>query len=197
MHPYATDSSERKYVPLVLAGLAIGAAWGFSRLLLFLNVPVAWWIDAPSTMGFYGIFYALFDKKLWEIRLLRKLGVVKVPLLEGDWQGTLSTSFDEHAAKHHVEVQIKQSWTRIVLYLRGRDSKSHTLAATLLIESPEGIVLSYQYRNEPLPHAVGTMQIHYGTARLALSDSDVLEGDYYSGRGRQNFGSLHLERRLS
>lgn len=197
MHPYATDSSERKYIPLVLAGLAIAAALGFSRLLARLAFTVPWWIDAPSTMGIYGIMHTLFDKKLWRINLLRQFGLVKLPILEGDWHGTLSTSFDEHASRHDVEVQIKQSWTRIVLSLRGRDSKSHTVAATLLTESFEGVVFSYQYRNEPLPHAVETMQIHYGTARLTLADSGVLEGEYYSGRGRQKYGSIRLERRSS
>ena len=62
MHPYATDSSERKQVPLILAGFAIAAAWGLTRLLMVLDFQIAWWIDAPSTMLFYGIFYTLFDK---------------------------------------------------------------------------------------------------------------------------------------
>jgi hypothetical protein len=195
MHPYATDSSERKQVPLILAGFAIAAAWGLTRLLMVLDFQIAWWIDAPSTMLFYGIFYTLFDKVLWKIKPLRQFRLVKVPNLQGDWEGTLSTSFDEHAKKHSVDVQIIQSWTRLVLYLRGRDSKSHSLAATLITEGPDGVVFSYQYRNEPLPQANESMQIHYGTARLTLSAAGILEGDYYSGRGRQNFGSLHLERR--
>jgi hypothetical protein len=146
-------------------------------------------------MGFYGVFYTLFEKKLWRTGILRQFGLVRVPILEGAWKGTITTSFDEHAATHNVEVQICQTWTRIAVNLRGKDSTSHILAATLLTESPEGVVLSYQYRNEPLPQAVGTMQIHYGTARLTLSNTGRLEGEYYSGRGRQNFGSIRIERK--
>ena len=29
---------------------------------MVLDFQIAWWIDAPSTMLFYGIFYTLFDK---------------------------------------------------------------------------------------------------------------------------------------
>jgi len=36
---------------------------------------------------------------------------------------------------------------------------------------------------------------HRGTASLVLSvDGHTLSGDYYSGRERQNYGSLHLEK---
>jgi hypothetical protein len=197
MHPYATDSNERQYIPLILAGLAIAAALLLSYLLDAFSIQIPWWIDAPSTMGFYGIFFSLFNKKIWKMELLRSIGLVKVPVLEGPWKGTITTSFDEHASTHDVEIQIIQTWTRIAVNLEGKDSKSNTLAATLLTESPEGIVLSYQYRNEPLPHAVDAMRIHYGTARLTFSNTGRLEGEYYSGRGRQNFGSISLERKRS
>jgi hypothetical protein len=38
------------------------------------------------------------------------------------------------------------------------------------------------------------MQIHHGTARLRVIDENTLEGDYYSGRGRQNYGSITLRK---
>jgi hypothetical protein len=195
MHPYGTDSNERQYIPLILAGLAIAAALLLSYLLDTFSIQIPWWIDAPSTMGFYGIFYSLFNKRIWKMELLRDIGLVKVPVLEGLWKGTITTSFDEHASTHEVEIQIRQKWTQIAINLQGKDSTSHTLAATLLTESPQGIVLSYQYRNEPLPQAVDAMQIHHGTARLTLSNTGRLEGEYYSGRGRRNYGSMSLERK--
>jgi hypothetical protein len=197
MHPYGTDSNERQYIPFILAGLAIAAAWLLFRVLDGLSIQIAWWIDAPSTMGFYGLFYTLFNRWIWRLELLHDLKLIKVPVLAGSWKGVISTSFDEHASAHDVEVEIIQTWTQISISLHGKDSKSHTLAATLLTDSPGGIVLSYQYRNEPLPHAISAMQMHYGTARLNLAKTGRLEGEYYSGRGRQNYGSVHLERKYS
>ncbi len=56
-------------------------------------------------------------------------------------------------------------------------------------------MVSYEYVNEPKPLAPTLMQIHRGFADLTLSlDGRVLDGDYYTGRGRQTYGSLHLEK---
>jgi hypothetical protein len=39
------------------------------------------------------------------------------------------------------------------------------------------------------------MSIHRGTVRLVFDEKkNTLEGEYYSGRGRQNFGSLYFVR---
>jgi SMODS-associating 2TM, beta-strand rich effector domain len=194
MHPYATDSNERQKVTFGLAVLAVGVAWGLSRLFTFLHLTVPWWLDAPSTMGIFGIFYAAFDNVLWRQRWVHRMGLVKVPLLEGKWQGCVRSSFDQHAVEHQVSVNIRQSWTRISLILESANSTSQTLVGSLQVDTSEGRVLSYQYRNEPKPGALGTMQIHYGTARLVLRDATILDGDYYSGRGRQEYGSIILRK---
>lgn len=194
MHPYATDSNEREKVIFGLAVLAVSTAWAFSRLLAFAHFTAPWWLDAPSTMAFFGLFYGTFDRVLWRQQWAHRLGLVKVPVLDGEWCGHVRSSFDQHAGEHAVKVHIKQCWTQISLVLESTGSISRTVVASLHVSTPEGAVLSYQYRNEPKPDAVGTMQIHYGTARLVLRDTDVLDGDYYSGRGRQNYGSITLRK---
>lgn len=194
MHPYATDSLERKYIPFLLAVLAVLAAWGLSRILATANLTVPWWLDAPSAIGFYGILYALFDYRLWRLGIFRRLRAVQVPDLEGNWRGGVTSSFDEHATEHKVEVRIAQRWTKIGIRLLGKDSRSHSVLGTILIGAPQGTVVAYQYENEPLPGAKDSMQMHHGTARLELSNDKILSGVYYSGRGRQNVGRLHLEK---
>ncbi len=62
MHPYATDSNERKTITFGLALLSVGAAWILSRVLASTSLSVPWWFDAPSTMGFFGLFYTFFDR---------------------------------------------------------------------------------------------------------------------------------------
>src|SRR5205809_179732 len=96
MHPYSTDSSERERVLFGLALLAVGAAWGLSRLLHATQITVPWWIDAPSTMGFYAIWLKLFDSCLWRWQQLHQIGLLKVPLLAGEWRGHVVSSFDDH-----------------------------------------------------------------------------------------------------
>lgn len=197
MHPYSTDSKEREQVLLGLALLAIGLALGLSRLLHAAQFAVPWWLDAPSTMGFYGVLFKCFDKSLWQWVSIRRTRLLKVPILAGEWHGHVLSSFDDHKKPHEVTVRISQTWTRIMILLSSATSDSHTLTASIEVHAPEGVVLTYQYENQPKPGAVKTMEMHIGTARLVLADGGVLEGYYYSGRGRREYGSIHLERTQS
>lgn len=194
MHPYSTDSDEREKILFGLALAAIGSALVLSRLILAAHLTIPWWLDAPSTMGIYGILFQWFDKRLWRSLLIRRIGLLKVPVLAGEWRGYVVSSFDQHKKPHQISVRISQTWTRIMILLSSGTSDSHTLTASVEVNAPEGTVLTYQYENQPKPQAVKTMEIHIGTARLVFADDRVLEGYYYSGRGRLEHGSIHLER---
>ncbi len=190
MHGYSTDSYERRFVPLLLAALAIVFAWATAKLIAGAHLSVPWWVDAPSSLAFYGALYALFDKRLWRNALVRKLGLSGIPNLTGRWRGFLVSSFDAHEKSHEVMVQIFQSWTQISIFLTTNTSLSRSCAAVIQVGDPEGVVLIYQYENQPLSHAMKTMHMHYGTAMLRLSDGDTLSGDYYAGRDRRTFGRI-------
>ena len=81
MHGYSTDTDEKRVVILFLAALAIALAWVSSNLLAAIHLSMPWWADAPSSIFFYGVLYALFDRHLWRLPLMRKLGLVKTPNL--------------------------------------------------------------------------------------------------------------------
>jgi len=70
---------------------------------------------------------------------------------------------------------------------------SHSLTASLLVHQPDGITLSYEYKNEPKHNAPCTMHAHRGTAVLRLKRGYSMDGEYYTGRDRLNFGVLNLE----
>lgn len=194
MHSYITDSSERRYVPLCLAGLSVLLSWALYSSLTTLQVVLPWWIDAPSVAGFYGGLYKLFDCYCWRWKALRAIGIVKVPLLDGHWSGYVISSHDDHQQKHPVSVQIRQNWTQMQITLKGHFSRSFSFLAAVLTDAPEGIVLDYEYQNEPIPDATETMQMHHGTARLTISLPRVMQGYYYTGRGRGNHGYIYLSR---
>ena len=190
MHGYSTDSGERRIVPLLLASVAIALAWLSSKGLALIHLSLPWWMDAPSTLGFYGVLYALFDKILWRNRLMRRLGLVRVPNLTGRWRGYLLSSFDGHLMRHHLMINIFQSWTQITVFLSTESSISCSCAAVIQVDDPDGLSLTYQYKNQPLADAMRTMHMHYGTAMLKLSDGQNLTGDYYAGRDRRTFGRI-------
>jgi hypothetical protein len=197
MHPYATDSNETKAIPLYLAALSVVAAYLLHVILEKYKLAVPWWIDAPSVIGFYGLFYIVFNNWLWRTSLVRKIGLVKLPDLNGTWTGYIASSFDEHAGRHNGQLLINQTWTRISITLKTDNSQSHSLIGGIITQNAAANVLDYEYSNEPRSHAVATMHAHRGTARLILNKNNdlwILEGDYYTGRDRQNYGTLHMER---
>lgn len=194
MHGYSTDSSERRIVPLLLALLAIALAWATSKILAATHLSVPWWMDAPSSMAFYGALYALFDRYLWRKGFVHKLGLARIPNLEGRWRGYLVTSFDGHGKQHELMMHIFQSWTQIVVYLTTATSMSRSCTAVIQMDDPEGVSLVYQYENQPLANATRTMHMHYGTAMLRITNGGCLAGDYYAGRDRQTFGWICCKR---
>ena len=73
-------------------------------------------------------------------------------------------------------------------------SKPHSLSASMVVTEDECILI-YDYLNEPNPGAEETMHMHRWTARLVLTATDRLEGDYYTGRDRNNIGVIELRRK--
>src|SRR5439155_14279546 len=138
-------------VPFFIASFAIVVAWAVSTVLTKLQWNVPWWVDAPSTMGFYGLFYAFFRKALWRWKPLHWAGVVRVPDLSGTWRGTLKTSFDDRAQVHDVTAQIQQDWTQMLIVFKGKYSTSKSVTGSIFVEDIP--VLRYEYFNEPNPGA--------------------------------------------
>jgi hypothetical protein len=189
MHSYSIDIEERRTVLLVLAVSSILLTWGFFKILSDLKFSLPWWIESPSVLGLYGFLFIIFNNWFWKILIM--IGIIKTPNLNGIWEGGLKTSFDGSDSEIQSTLKIFQNWTRIKIILTTKKSSSHSEAASLVIEPPEGKYLSYQYINEPRMDAVKTMSIHRGTAILFFDEkNNTLTGEYYSGRGRQNFGSL-------
>jgi hypothetical protein len=196
MHGYSTDSDERRVVPLFLALFAISLAWLSSKLLSVIHLSIPWWADVCSLMAFYGALYALFDKYLWRNGFVCKLGLVKIPNLAGCWRGYLISSFDGHAKRHNLVINIFQTWTQLAVFLATATSISRSCAAVIQVGDPEGVALIYQYQNQPLADATRTMHMHFGTAMLRVSNGGCLVGDYYSGRDRRTFGRICCRRQL-
>jgi hypothetical protein len=197
MHGYSTDSDERRVVPLFLALVAISLAWLSSKLLEVTHLAIPWWVDAPSLMVFYGALYTLFDKYVWKNGFACKLGLVKIPNLAGCWRGYLISSFDGHAKRHNLVINIFQTWTQLAVFLATATSISRSCAAVIQVGDPEGVALIYQYQNQPLADATRTMHMHFGTAMLRVSDGGCLVGDYYSGRDRRTYGRICCRRQVA
>ncbi len=194
-HPYSTNSEERKHVPFYLAILAVFASLALAALFRWIGWTPPLWVDFSSVMFLYGLLFGFFRGVAWKWRWLRRIGVISTPILDGTWSGTVQSDYDgESRPAHDVEVIIGQDWTEIVIRLIRPESKSHSLSASMVVTEDECILI-YDYLNEPTLGAAETMHMHRGTARLILTGTDKLEGDYYTGRDRKNTGVIKLRRK--
>ena len=196
MHDYAIDSRERVLVARILFMASALVSGIVAALIPSDLIPMRWLLPLPSIALVFGVSYWAFDNWLWRWRFLRTLRLVNVPDLRGAWTGTVASSYTEFAETQPVTVTIEQTWTKLAVRLNAAESRSWSVTGSVLVNAPEGLVLTYLFDNEPKAEAAGTMQRFRGTTVLVCAEPGRLEGHYYTGRGRATHGSLRLRRRL-
>ncbi len=195
IHAYSSDHGERVRVIVFIGILSVLAAWLLHLLLGCIPLSIPWWIDMPSVLGFFALIRAVFDRSLWRSMLVRRAFGIVVPDLNGNWKGQLFSSYTDHSSPLDTELTISQTWTSILISLETTTSISRSRAAAFVIDQPGRISLIYEYLCEPRPAATDTMHTHRGTAELHISSNGTsLEGEYYTGRDRQTYGALNLQR---
>ena len=201
IHPYATDSSERDQWAIYIAIVAIIVGYGLHIFIEAYHQAVPlwlWWIEIPGPIGVYLALRAWMDESGWTWVVFHKLRWVRIPNLAGTWRGKVKSSFDQMATEYDCTIVIKQTWTRIAIVLSTRNSRSENLVAGILINGVDEATLVYEFRNEPTADAPAKMEGHHGHATLRLErgeGEDTLVGEYYSGRGRLNIGTMCVKRR--
>ena len=107
-------------------------------------------------------------------------------------------AINEHGyglVKMEATLRIRQSWDRILVELVGPNSTSKSTGATILFDDGPP-TLTYNYDNggddfhDELDQHAGTTTIEYD------SETETLEGTYYTGPKRENYGRLEVERTL-
>ena len=192
MHSY--DVHSRQGVYLVIALLSVPPVWLVAFTLEVARLEPEWWMTTPSFGAFYFVFYWLFDRHVWRFAFLHRLGLVKIPDLNGIWDGSAESSYGENGSIHPVSITITQSWSRIAIRLESDHSHSNSEVGAIRnldLGTPE---LVYMYWSEPKSHSRESMEAHRGTAILELS-GPVLSGPYYTGRGRREIGTIKVTRR--
>lgn len=180
-------------MPALLAVLAVVATLALGAGTQAINVAIPWWVDAPSVMGFYKLIHWLFDNHAWRMGA-GALRLSETPDLRGTWAGTLVSTYADRVETPAV-VQIHQTWTKIQVHFLGERSRSRSVMASVKGLGLSSGELSYEYVNEPSALSADSMHMHCGAASLHFSLSDLtLSGDYYTGRDRQNLGSMVLHR---
>ena len=191
MNPYNPDGA--RGVVACLLTISISLAGLIHAGLGAVNFELGWMISVPSAVVIYKILYYAFDRLIWRWRPLRRLGLVTVPDLNGEWSGQIKSSYESDGRALQASVFITQQWSKILVRLDAEESSSRSIAASFLTDDPSSPELVYVYENEPKSLAPESMHAHGGTARLRLAGS-VLQGKYYTGRGRETIGEITLQR---
>ena len=191
MHPYEVEGQGKVVVTLAAASILL--VWLIHVGLDSFDFEPQWWLSVPSFAGCYSGLHWLFDRYVWRIGLLRKLKFIQLPDLSGRWNGEVKSSYSQDGRTDSVSVVILQRWSKILVRLESEHSRSRSITARLRTSDLPNPELSYQYVNEPKPNAPRTMEMHRGTTTLELTGYG-LEGDYYTGRGRGEVGTIKLSK---
>jgi len=198
MHPYATESEERARIYWFLAITSLVIAWLVHGWLGAIGLETPWSVDIPTTpIAVYWLLVWLFDTRLWKAPVLKRLSIVTIPNIEGNWIVEGVSSPDRAPVEWTGTVIIRQTWTGLSIVQETKGSISYSTSASLGSDEGRGTKLVHQYRNEPkVEGAVPSMHMHYGTSILTINEKgDRITGEYYSGRGRERYGHFTYVRK--
>lgn len=194
MHEYSASESRTRALALLAflsVLLAIVANWASEKV----SLGPAWLLSPPTVGAGFGILYSLLETRAWKWKILHELGIVRVPIVDGVYEGELVSSYG--GTRVPVRICIDQTWTRLAVKfetLQPRSSTSYSIAAALASHGHDEARLTYTYRNQTRPGiAESDMNDHDGTAEVTINSIDgALVGRYFNFRGRQ--GTLALTR---
>lgn len=207
MHPFGTDTNERRNLLIILVPVSFWLSAGFMELWSATTLPFPsnfdWIFDAGSAAAWFGVLYLWLEHLGWRWRFLRWIGLVKTPNLNGKWMGELRSSYKNEEKgivpfedRIQIHLEVRQSWTQFAIELRSDKSSSKSDTGSIFIDAGVEPIVVYTYLNRPKPDQIDTMEMHAGTSLLELREENrvaVLDGHYYNGRGRGNHGTMHLE----
>lgn len=205
-HAFSTDRTERRrkvYFSIGAIGLLISLYGGpflvtLTGISQFAGTSISFMIGASAT-------YFVVSRGLWKVDTLSS-SLASPPDLRGKWEGHLYTSSDEYneedvlavdelghgLAKMKATVHIGQTWDTIGVAFDGPETGSDSNGATFLLNDGQDPTLIYNYENDG--DELGDLD-HIGTTVLDYDrNEDALEGTYYTGPERGNYGLIKIQR---
>jgi hypothetical protein len=179
-----------------LVFLILGAVDLAKKFNLPVNVPPAM-LSLVGAGAVFGALYWVLNSYVWKWPGVAHL--LKVPDLSGTWECT-GESLGPNAAvppQWSGEITIVQTWDKLRVRLKTSQSGSSSMAAALGHDSVDGVVLLYQYRNDPKIGAVTSgMASHIGCAVVTIAkDLKSASAEYFNGGGRSTYGKMTWTKR--
>lgn len=165
--------------------IAVGA-WAATLLLNGQPLTVALFKPASLVQSILIIVVTVFEKWAWRWPLLTAL--VKRPNLIGLYKGELRSQWINPETQQGIPpipacIVIRQTLSDIHVRLFTAQSQSASLQGCIARQADEHQELFISYRNEPKIEHRGHSPIHYGGAKMQISqDTKTLDGSYWTDR---------------
>ncbi|MNU86881.1 hypothetical protein [Aeromonas media] len=198
MHDYAVFGHSRATVGRYLGSLSVILTGLISSVILWLHQVEGLSFMSVATVSTAAIYFALhwfFNNYVW-----KKVPLLKITDLNGVWSVRGETlSEDDGVIKYNweAEIDIEQTWEKISINLKTKQSSSESYTATLAKKSGTrgGWVLHYSYSNSPDASQFHELNSHRGYCEV-IFDKDLTSGEaaYFNSNGRRTFGKMYLTR---
>ena len=174
---------------LIASGITYAKSRGYFQDHAFWTLPL-------TAAIFYTLGHLAFDKWAWRTWLVHKF--LDIPDLRGKWDCVGESIDPKTGAVEYTwtsEVTVSQGWEKLRIYSQSATSRSHSVAASIVVEEDVGYILMYSYRNEPRP-GEPELKAHHGYAEWHITaDGASAVATYFNGGGRSTGGSMKLTRK--
>lgn len=156
-------------------------------------------LTASFTVSLFVI--AWFNKSLWKCRICRRLGLISIPIIEGRWEGSLYSTWNNFTVPFKFVVEIRQSLFNVSISCYSDDSVISSIISGFSYDAHElGNLASmmYIYRSKPIKIHDNKFREHYGTGSMILGRSKAqvrtLYGVYYNNpHERPTYGYFEVQ----
>lgn len=144
------------------------------------------WLEVnPNFFGipfWYGIITFFYDKCIWKLFKWWH----HIPNLEGKWEGSLISSFNEKRIP--MEMEIKQTWSKISFKstFPKTESSSYSNVAAIYVDGNNGTEIYFGFKNDSDSIADG-LQSYNGYNILRLITEDKIKARYFNERENPNY----------
>jgi len=186
MHTYSINLNERTTAIGIIGILSLLIILGIHKYL-----PAGF--PAPSVLALFSGIVFIFDKWAWRWGIFQRT-FIKTPDLNGQWT-MLTTSSLKDAEKYEAILTIKQTWTRIFLFMDGEKTTGSSLMAGIEIKTDDLFYLKWEYLSEYKPEFAIGLEMHYGMTKVMMrpvSNPKSMTGNYYADQTRHSFGPVTL-----
>ncbi|WP_081304672.1 Cap15 family cyclic dinucleotide receptor domain-containing protein [Aeromonas hydrophila] len=197
MHDYAVFGHSRATIGRYLGTTSVILTGLISSIMLWVSQFDGLTFMATvtiSTAALYFTLHWLFNNHVWKIPLF------KIPDLNGVWLVRGETLSEEDGVVKYnweAEIDIEQTWEKVSINLKTKQSSSESYTATLAKKSGTrgGWILHYSYSNSPDASQFHELNSHRGYCEV-IFDKELTSGEaaYFNSNGRRTFGKMYLTR---